>query len=66
MGVLLDQLQIEKGEPLSRNHVCWGTLLSRTQYRDDVEAWGYEDARQLPCGPMTAEEAAHWTAAGEE
>jgi len=26
---------------------------------------GYEDARQLPCGPMSAEEAALWTAAGE-
>lgn len=66
MGFLLDQLQIEKGEPFARNHVCRGTLLSRTQYRDDVEAWGFEDARRLPFGPMTAEEAAYWTAAGEE
>ncbi|MGE0684989.1 MAG: nucleotidyltransferase [Candidatus Binatia bacterium] len=66
MDALVSQLQKEKGEPLSRNHVCKGTLLSRTQYRDDVERWSYEDARQLPCGPMTAEEAALWTAAGEK
>ena len=63
---LMDQLQKEKVDPLSRNRVCRGTLLSRTQYRDDVESWGYDDGRQLPCGPMTAEQAAQWTAAGEE
>lgn len=65
MGSLLDQLQIEKGGPLSKNHVCRGTLLSRTQYRDDVEAWGYADARQMPIGSLTAEEATNWTAAAE-
>jgi hypothetical protein len=41
-------------------------MLSRTQYRDDVEAWGYEDARQLPFGSSSAEEAASWTAAEED
>jgi hypothetical protein len=46
--------------------VCRGTLLSRTQYRDDVEAREYEDARQMPIGSLTAEEAANWTAAGED
>jgi hypothetical protein len=66
MGSLLDQLQIEKGGPISKNRVCRGTLLSRTQYRDDVEAWGYEDARQMPIGSLTLEEAANWTAAGED
>ena len=66
MASLLDQLQKEKGEPVSRNRVCRGTLLSRTQFRDDVESWGYQDGRQLPGGPMTAEQAAQWTAAGEE
>jgi hypothetical protein len=66
MESLMDQMQKEKVEPLSRNRVCRGTLLSRTQYRDDVESWGYEDGRQLPCGPMTAEQAAQWTAAGEK
>jgi hypothetical protein len=66
LEALLSRLQDEKGEPLSRNQVCRGTLVSRTQYRDDVEAWGYKDARQQPCGPMSAEETAQWTAAGEK
>lgn len=65
MASLLNQLEIEKGVPLSRNRVCRGTLLSRTQYRDDVEAGGYDDARQMPIGSLTAEEATNWTAAGE-
>ena len=66
MGSLLDQFQVEKGGPISKNRVCRGTLLSRTQYRHDVEARGYTDARQTPIGALTAEEAASWTAAGEE
>jgi len=66
MESLMDQLQKEKVDPVSRNRVCRGALLSRTQYRDDVESWGYDDGRQLPCGPMTAEQAAQWTAAGEQ
>ena len=65
MGELIERLQAEKGEPLSRNRVCRGTLLSRSQYRIDVENWGYQDARRLPSGSMTAEQVAHWTAAGE-
>jgi hypothetical protein len=44
--------------------VCNGTVLSRTQYVVDVEQWGYQDARVEPLGPMTADEAAHWTEAG--
>lgn len=62
---LVDRWQAEKGEPVSRNRVCRGTLLSRSQYRFDLENWGYQDARELPSGTMTAEQAANWTAAGE-
>ena len=65
MRELLDRLQSEKGEPLSRNRVCRGTLLSRSQYRTDLERWGYQDARQLPCGSMTPEDAASWSAAAD-
>jgi len=65
MGELIERLQAENGEPLSRNRVCRGTLLSRAQYRIDVENWGYQDARRLPSGSMTAEQVANWTAAGE-
>ena len=45
--------------------VCNGTVLSRTQYVVDVEQWGYRDARVMPLGPMTADEAAIWTEAGK-
>ena len=41
--------------------VCQGTLLSRSQYLIDVEEWGFQDARALPGGPMTAAETAIWT-----
>jgi hypothetical protein len=63
---LLTGLQDEKGLPPSRNRVCRGTLLSRVQYRDDVESWGYVDARQLPAGPLTPQQAARWTAAASD
>jgi len=56
-------LEAEQAQPLARNHVCRGTLLSRSQYRTDVEDWGYQDARQPPFGSMTAEETAQWNAA---
>jgi hypothetical protein len=60
---LLSRLHSEKALPPSRNRVCQGTLLSRIQYRADIDHWGYQDARQLPTGPMTPEQAAEWTAA---
>lgn len=40
--------------------LCRGTLLSRTQYRNDVEEWGYQDARLAPHGVMTPEQIALW------
>jgi hypothetical protein len=43
--------------------VCQGTILSREQFLPDVERWGYIDARLLPLGYMTVEEAAAWTEA---
>ena len=66
MDALLDRLQDEKQVALSGLHLCRGTLLSRSQYRDDVETWGYEDARLQPHGRMSAGEAAQWTAANEK
>jgi len=61
MQELLERLQSEKGNPLSRNRVCRGTLLSRIQYREDIELWGYQDARLLASGGMTPNEVARWT-----
>jgi len=60
---LWQRVELETGAPPSRNRVCRGTLLSRSQYRADVEDWGYQDARQTPLGSMTAQETADWGAA---
>ena len=46
-------------------HVCNGPLLSRTQYRADIEDWGYHDARLPPWGKMTPEQIERWTTAGK-
>ena len=63
---LLQRMQSESADQAGRNRLCRGTLLSRSQYRIDVENCGYEDARQQPLGSMTPEEAMNWTKAGEE
>jgi hypothetical protein len=46
--------------------ICRGTLTSRAQYLVDVQLWGYEDARLLPHGSMSEEDASLWTAAIDE
>ncbi len=43
--------------------ICRGTYLSRAQYLPDITDWGYLDARVVPEGPMTAEQADIWTTA---
>jgi hypothetical protein len=48
----------EKGEP-----VCYGTLLSWSQYLGDVLGGSFRDGRIRPYGNMSAEEVARWTAA---
>jgi hypothetical protein len=45
--------------------ICNGSLLSRSQYRVDIEKWGYRDARLKPLGNMTEDEAASWTSAAD-
>jgi hypothetical protein len=59
---LLAQLHSELTKPLSHERLCQGTLLSREQYLVDIEQWGYQDARLLPQGCLTAEEISDWTA----
>lgn len=44
-------------------HVCDGTVLSRSQYLTDIERWGYQDGRLVPRGSMDADDVARWTAA---
>jgi hypothetical protein len=63
---LFERLRQEKVTPDSPNRICRGTLLSRAQFRGDVEFEGYKDARQAPLGPMTEEEAYNWTAAAKD
>jgi hypothetical protein len=43
--------------------VCYGTLLSRAQYRFDIDQLGYEDPRLPPEGVLDPEDVEAWTAA---
>ncbi len=63
---LVQRMQSQIAAHAQCDRACRGTLLSRSQYRVDVETWGYEDARHQPIGSMTPEEAINWTKAAEE
>jgi hypothetical protein len=54
---LLDRLRAELDAPAGDPQLCQGTLLSRQQYRIDLEAWGYRDGRVRPHGRMTRRQA---------
>jgi hypothetical protein len=60
MEELTSRLSAESADD---RHVCNGPLLSRTQYRRDLEQNGYPDVRRTEAG-LTAEEARVWTEAG--
>lgn len=57
MGHLVALLEEERSSKPDSRPICRGTLISRTQYRIDVEEWGYIDARVVPLGSMTPEQA---------
>lgn len=57
MATLLERLLDEEQSPPLDTTVCQGTLLSRQQYLPDIHEWGYDDARVLPYGQMTHQEA---------
>jgi hypothetical protein len=61
------QLDGELGRDDARNgdHVCRGTLLSRSQYLVDLER-GYRDARLAPDGGMSRDDLATWTEAAAQ
>lgn len=63
MDELLNRLDEELRAPAPENKICNGTLLSRKQYLNDIDQWGYQDARVRPHGNMTEQEVANWTAA---
>ena len=58
---LLARLQAEQTGPPSEERVCQGTLVSRAQYLLDIGQYGYQDARLIPRGNMTAEDCIYWT-----
>jgi hypothetical protein len=45
----------------SPERVCQGTLVSRAQYLTDIGQYGYADARLIPRGMMSPEDAIFWT-----
>ncbi len=61
MAALTTRLQQELSSPPGDDKVCRGTLTSRGQYLIDVGLYGYADARLVPRGNMTAEDAVYWT-----
>lgn len=63
MDELTSRLQRETTEPNETDPVCYGTLLSWSQYLGDVLGGNFRDARIRPYGVMTAEEVARWTSA---
>ena len=63
MQELLGRLAPELDAPDADDPVCYGTLLSWSQYLGDVFGGNFRDARIRPYGSLTAEEVARWTSA---
>jgi hypothetical protein len=63
MEGLLRRLELEQSEQNPLEPVCYGTLLSWSQYLGDVLGGSFRDARIRPVGNMSPEEVARWTAA---
>jgi hypothetical protein len=63
MQELLKRLTTELESPDVHDPVCYGTLLSWSQYLGDVLGGSFRDGRIRPYGAMSAEEVARWTAA---
>jgi hypothetical protein len=60
---LTQRLLTETESPDAEDPVCYGTLLSWSQYLGDVFGGNFRDARIRPHGKLTAEEVARWTSA---
>ncbi|MBA3495789.1 MAG: hypothetical protein H0T86_01635 [Gemmatimonadales bacterium] len=63
---LLGRLAPEVEAPDADDPVCYGTLLSWSQYLGDVFGGNFRDARIRPYGSLTAEEVARWTSADKK
>jgi hypothetical protein len=60
---LIQRLTPEIDAPDAEEPVCYGTLLSWSQYLGDVLGGSFRDARIRPWGNLTPEEVARWTSA---
>ena len=60
---LIQRLAKETRSPDAGDPVCYGTLLSWSQYLGDVFGGSFRDARIRPYGNLTPEEVARWTSA---
>jgi hypothetical protein len=59
---LIRRLRTKTGEGQNgTDRVCQGTLVSRGQYMIDIGQNGFADARIVPRGNMSAEDAIYWT-----
>jgi hypothetical protein len=63
MQELIGRLQAESESSNGAESVCYGTLLSWSQYLGDVLGGSFRDGRIRPYGNMSAEEVARWTSA---
>ncbi|MBA2459165.1 MAG: nucleotidyltransferase [Gemmatimonadales bacterium] len=63
---LAQRLTPEIDGPDAEEPVCYGTLLSWSQYLGDVLGGSFRDARIRPYGNLTAEEVARWTSADKK
>jgi Uncharacterised nucleotidyltransferase len=62
---LIGRLHTELTAPIPADPACQGPLLSRLQYRPDIEKMGYKDARLAPGGKMSPKETMDWTIAAD-
>jgi hypothetical protein len=60
----LRKMPVQNGS--STNRVCRGTLLSRLQYLEDIERWGYQDARKESRVHINENELRQWTKAARD
>ena len=60
---LMQRLADETQSPDAEDPICYGTLLSWSQYLGDVLGGTFRDARIRPHGNLTPDEVARWTSA---
>jgi hypothetical protein len=63
LDTLMQRVQADIADANQPDPVCYGTLLSWSQYLGDVLGRNFRDARIRPYGNLSAEEVARWTSA---